>query len=174
MDRASQRKQPLTPFKEDEVAEAKTLDLLESALLPSGRPPVSDVVQERLRQTAARDMQELLPHLEQRGQRTGNEGPRRPGPTWRTGGHRHDEDPGGAEEARGGDRREVPSDPQLLLSSTTEEERQLESNQRHWEKRLTPSTANWPTEPDRIRGLYEVKAQRIEPVGLVYLWPVTG
>ena len=26
----------------------------------------------------------------------------------------------------------------------------------------------------RIRALYEVKAQRIEPVGLVYLWPVTG
>ena len=29
-------------------------------------------------------------------------------------------------------------------------------------------------EPQRIRELYEVKAQRIEPVGLVYLWPVTG
>jgi len=30
------------------------------------------------------------------------------------------------------------------------------------------------TEPDRIRELYKVKARRIEPVGLVYLWPVTG
>ncbi len=30
------------------------------------------------------------------------------------------------------------------------------------------------TEPERIRSIYEVKAQRIEPVGLVYLWPVTG
>jgi hypothetical protein len=29
-------------------------------------------------------------------------------------------------------------------------------------------------EPARIQALYEVKATRIEPVGLVYLWPVTG
>ena len=31
-----------------------------------------------------------------------------------------------------------------------------------------------PVNPDRIRELYDVKATRIEPVGLVYLWPVTG
>jgi hypothetical protein len=30
------------------------------------------------------------------------------------------------------------------------------------------------TEPDRIASIYEVQAKRIEPVGLVYLWPVTG
>ena len=29
-------------------------------------------------------------------------------------------------------------------------------------------------EPERIREIYQVKAKRIEPVGLVYLWPVTG
>ena len=30
------------------------------------------------------------------------------------------------------------------------------------------------SEPDRIRELYDVKARRIEPVGVIYLWPVTG
>ena len=30
------------------------------------------------------------------------------------------------------------------------------------------------SEPERIRNLYQVKARRIEPIGLVYLWPVTG
>ena len=30
------------------------------------------------------------------------------------------------------------------------------------------------TEPERIRSVYEVRAQRIEPVGIAYLWPVTG
>jgi hypothetical protein len=30
------------------------------------------------------------------------------------------------------------------------------------------------TEPDRIRKVYVVQARRIEPVGLVYLWPVTN
>ena len=26
-------------------------------------------------------------------------------------------------------------------------------------------------EPQRVRGFYEVRAKRVEPVGLVYLWP---
>ena len=30
------------------------------------------------------------------------------------------------------------------------------------------------SEPERIRDGYQVKAKRIEPVGFVYLWPVTG
>jgi hypothetical protein len=30
------------------------------------------------------------------------------------------------------------------------------------------------TEPARIVRSYEVKAARFEPVGLVYLWPITG
>ena len=28
--------------------------------------------------------------------------------------------------------------------------------------------------PQRIREFYEVRAQRVEPVGLVYLWPETN
>ena len=35
-------------------------------------------------------------------------------------------------------------------------------------------TGELKTEPERIRDIYQVKSQRIEPVGLVYLWPVTG
>jgi hypothetical protein len=29
-------------------------------------------------------------------------------------------------------------------------------------------------EPQRIRDFYEVRARRVEPVGLVYLWPETN
>ena len=65
-------------------------------------------------------------------------------------------------------------DPQLLLDFNDDEQRQLESNKRHWEKRLHAIDQELATEPARIRSIYEVKAQRIEPVGLVYLWPVTG
>jgi len=54
-----------------------------------------------------------------------------------------------------------------------EEKRQLESNKRYWAKRLAEIDGEVSTEPGRIRSLYEVRAQRIEPVGLVYLWPVT-
>jgi len=55
-----------------------------------------------------------------------------------------------------------------------EERRQLEANQRYWGKRLVALENELRTEPERIRGVYQVCAQRIEPVGLVYLWPVTG
>ena len=51
---------------------------------------------------------------------------------------------------------------------------ELEANQRHWTKRLAAIDRELETEPNRIRELYQVKAQRIEPIGLVYLWPITG
>jgi len=65
-------------------------------------------------------------------------------------------------------------DPQLMLDFNDDEQRQLESNKRHWEKRLRAIGQELASEPERIRALYEVKAQRIEPVGLVYLWPMSG
>ncbi len=65
-------------------------------------------------------------------------------------------------------------DPQMRLDFNDEEQRQLESNKRHWDKRLHAIDRELASEPERIRALYEVKAQRIEPVGLVYLWPVSG
>ena len=65
-------------------------------------------------------------------------------------------------------------DLQLRLGFADDELRQLESNRRYWDKRLERIDDELKTEPDRIRELYQVKATRIEPVGLVYLWPVTG
>ena len=44
----------------------------------------------------------------------------------------------------------------------------------YYPKRLDLLKDELKTEPDRIREVYSVKAKRIEPVGLVYLWPVTG
>lgn len=55
-----------------------------------------------------------------------------------------------------------------------EEKRQLEADVRSWRIRLVQFDRDLEVEPDRIREFYEVKAKRIEPVGLVYLWPVTG
>ena len=46
-------------------------------------------------------------------------------------------------------------------------------DQRALDKRMIELDGEIKTEPDRIRALYQVRAQRIEPVGLVYLWPVT-
>ena len=48
---------------------------------------------------------------------------------------------------------------------------QLEVNVRSWTKRLETFTQDESTEPDRIRARYEVRKTRVQPIGLVYLWP---
>jgi hypothetical protein len=40
--------------------------------------------------------------------------------------------------------------------------------------RLDQLAGEIDSEPDRIRRTYDIKAARLEPVGLAYLWPVTG
>jgi hypothetical protein len=61
----SLRKHALAPYGRE--AELKTLDLLETALLPTNAPDVDPIIQSKLLQAAARDIEELLPHLNQRG-----------------------------------------------------------------------------------------------------------
>lgn len=55
----------------------------------------------------------------------------------------------------------------------TDELRQLEADKRHWRKRLDELEIEIQQEPRRIENSYEIKASRVEPVGLVYLWPVS-
>ena len=43
-----------------------------------------------------------------------------------------------------------------------------------WRTRLAQFDRDLETEPDRIREFYEVRARRVEPIGLAYLWPDTG
>ncbi len=62
----------------------------------------------------------------------------------------------------------------LALGPFVEEKKQLEADKRHWQKRVLQLEGERRTEPARIRRSYEVRARRVEPVGVVYLWPVTG
>jgi hypothetical protein len=63
---------------------------------------------------------------------------------------------------------------QLTLDLLPEERREREADRRHWETRLGRLERELREEPNRIRDSYEVRANRLEPVGLVYLWPVSG
>ena len=63
---------------------------------------------------------------------------------------------------------------QLTLDLVPEERREREADRRHWEARLARLERELREEPKRIRESYEVRARRLEPVGLVYLWPVSG
>ena len=102
----SQRKNPLNPYGRE--AELKTLDLLETALLPTNAPNISPVIEAKLRDAAARDIEQLLPHLNQRGKELAAGARCRPGKAGGAGSHRHEHDPGGTEKACSRNRREVP------------------------------------------------------------------
>jgi chromosome segregation ATPase len=64
-------------------------------------------------------------------------------------------------------------DSQRVLKFGEEELRQLNADRRHWNNRLDKLETELETEPDRIKDIYRIRAQRIEPVGIVYLWPAS-
>lgn len=161
----------LAPYAEG--ARENALDLLEAALAGPGARAVPAPMQERLRASVTTDVLELLPHLEarcvaaverakklllQRGEREARD-------------MREILEAQRTRIARTAGEYERP---QLSLGFDLEEQRQLEANQRHWSKRLAALEDEMAREPARIAALYAVKAVRIEPVGLVYLWPVSG
>jgi superfamily II DNA or RNA helicase len=170
------RKNPLSPYARD--AETRTLGLLDESLLKAGGIKLTPEVISQLQQAAAGDIHELLPHLESRGAEYAADAVRKL--TER-----------GTAEARA--MREILETQQKHLAETIKrisrlntqqrlldfgddenELAQLDANKRYWENRLEQLREELKTEPQRIADIYKVKAQRVEPVGLVYLWPVTG
>jgi hypothetical protein len=51
---------------------------------------------------------------------------------------------------------------------------QMEEERKDWDKRLTAIGREVDEEPARILKSYEVQAHRVEPIGVVYLWPISG
>ena len=170
----SQRKQPLSPYARE--SEIKTLDLLESSLLPSN-----------LARAGGRHPGEAPP-LGSGGRRAVARTPGEPCPG--TGedcrvalAKRADQEAKAMAEILELQKKRVSETAEKFRTNQIEfdfgdfnsdELRQLESNKRHWEKRLAAIDRELKTEPECIKAVYEVKAQGIEPVGLIYLWPVTG
>ena len=174
------RKGQLAPYARE--AESKTLRLLEEALLLKGGHAITETVQKQLQACAPRDVQELLPHLQHRGEeyaadalkklRERAEAEAKAMRDILQTQQKHIAETAAAYEK--GDSRQLKLRFNLDEPGHEDERRQLESNKRHWVKRLASIEEELKTEPDRIREVYEVKATRIEPVGLVYLWPVSG
>jgi SNF2 family DNA or RNA helicase len=61
-----------------------------------------------------------------------------------------------------------------LQKLTTLERKQLAADQKHWQRRLETIETELATEPKRIQESYRVITHRLEPAGLVYLWPISG
>ena len=66
------------------------------------------------------------------------------------------------------------SSQQLTLGFDERELRQREAERKSWQKRLSDIEIEIEQEPARIVTNYQVKTSRVEPIGLVYLWPISG
>lgn len=164
------RRGSLTPYARE--AEAKTLELLEDGVRPGTHPSVPDVIAKRLQSSFARDIEQLLPHLEQRGKEAKVDAQAKLA-------KRGLDEADSIRRVLEDQRRRVLTelgryDQTQLLLSLDLEKRQLESNRRYWDKWLANVEGDLQREPERVRKFYEAASFRIEPVGLAYLWPVTG
>ncbi len=169
----SQRKEKLAAYSRE--AETKTLELLERSLGGPRLTVPGKVIQMKLLASALRDIKELLPQLEPRAEELAVIAVDK----LKKRGEREQKDLRETlERQRERVREELektePKFRQLTLGFDDDEKRQLESDMRSWRSRLEQFDRDLAREPKRVREFYEVRAKRIEPVGLVYLWPETN
>ena len=154
------------------TAEQRTLDLLEQALLMP-KVPVLEPVLRRLRSSIGRDIYELTPSLEQRCELALDEARTK----LLARATIESDSMVKLLEEQGRRIRETQrkyENPQQTLGFIDDETRQLSLNRRYWSERLEQLAAVMVKEPQRILEAYDVKATRIESVGIAYLWPVSG
>ena len=153
----------------------RTFDLLEQSLTGRLDWAPHDVIRGRLLAAALRDVDELLPQLQPRAEELAGMATRR----LRERGEREARD---LDETLRRQRERIVEEldrhegqyKQITLAFDEEERRQLQSNMRYWRTRLDQFDRDLEQEPGRIRAFYQVQARRVEPVGLVYLWPETN
>ena len=137
--------------------------------LAAARRPLEDVAKD-LAASAERDLEELLPSLQQRAESAGK---------------RAEEELGKRAARESAEMRKVlevqrariekhRDAPQLELEFNELEKRQRAAERGFWATRLERIEAEMDSEPRRIERAYKVEARRLDPLGLVYLWPRTG
>lgn len=159
-------------------AETRTMELLEGSLRGHGTQQPPRPIQDKLLRTAERDVEELLPQLEERASEFATTAIQRLRDRGESEGRQLREV---LERQRRRVQEELQRYEQSALQSSLdfgsfddEERRQLEANVRSWRLRLGQFDRDLVSEPARLENFYAVTAQRIEPVGLVYLWPETN
>lgn len=166
------RREPLKPYADATLD--KTMELLEQALSADAKHELASQVRQRLGSGGSRDLEELRPHLKAQS----DDLIARATADLRTRGDRE-----------AAEMRAILETQRLRIQKTAvekekdlqqpglfdqDERKQLEADKRHWQKRLDELARELDSEPVRIRQSYEVKTARFEPVGLIYLWPITG
>ena len=164
------RQEPLTPY--GRTGEQTTLTSLQTALDDAGRSSVSDRIGERLAVAAPDDIGDLLPHLERRAADVAEQAKQRLA-------ERSEAEQRSMTELLERQRKRIAEtagkdDRQMTFDFDSTERRQREADRRAWNRRLDAIEKELTTEPKRIADTYKVRAVRVDPIGLVYLWPRTG
>ena len=166
------RKEPLKPYAD--ATHDKTLELLEKTLSAEAPKDLPSQVRQRLAAGARRDLDDLHAYLKSQA----DERSAKALAALKERGERE-----------AGEMRVILETQRTLIQRTAakkeedlqqpglfnqDEVKQIEADKRHWHRRLDDLAKELEREPARIKRSYEIKATRFEPVGLVYLWPVTG
>jgi hypothetical protein len=166
------RRGKLQPYSRE--AERQTMEALDHVLDEPRRFDVPEGVRARLAAALSRDVAELLPDLERRAEAAAETARDRLRQRGRA-------EAASLRDLIEAQRRRIErdlgrlDDPQLRLDlDAPEERRQRELDIRAWRGRLATIGREIEEQPARILAGYEVRAQRLEPVGIVYLWPATG
>ncbi len=167
------RKGPLVPYAED--TEKLTLAALERSFESARSRRVDEAVERKLQSAAPLDVADLLPHLQARATAVtasakevlGNRGRLETEAMRRIIEDQRKRILAKKEEVN---RNEA----QMTLGFDKMELLQLEEERKDWDKRLTAIGREVEEEPARILKSYEVQAHRVEPIGVVYLWPISG
>jgi seryl-tRNA synthetase len=153
-------------------AESRTLSLLESALSSEKKSGVTKEIQALLVSSVMQDLEELVPHLEQRGEELKKEIEKA---LLQRGKVESDSLRTILSEQRGRVLKEAGRTEAFQMELFSDDERrQIDSNRRYWQRWLQNVEGDLVREPVRITEFYQMATYRIETVGLAYLWPVTG
>lgn len=153
-------------------AETRTMEILERSLLTPGAP-IPEEKRQSLLESIPADVSDLLPLLEDRAKHSETEARKRLN-------DRAEAEAKAMIQLLEGQKKRVeaklqetlpPDQLQLDLGFTEEEKNQVERESRAQRKWLEDFADQIESEPTRIRAFYKIKTTRIEPVGLVYLWP---
>ena len=173
----AKRSGPLAPFARD--AEAKTMALLQKSLAPGVAQTLPEATRTQLAASIQQDVGELLAHLQPRGTAALDDAQKKLT-------KRGEEESAGLVKILEDQRKRVQAElkkadldwMQATLPLDDERRRQDEAERKqrkadmkYWGDWLANVDGDLEREPVRIRDFYTVKSHRIEPLGLVYLWP---
>jgi hypothetical protein len=164
---AGRGSKPLRPL--GTAGETTTLSQLEKALQDPRRPPA--IATERVRSWAATDAADLEPELNRRAREIREEVKVELAA-------RGEVQAASLHELLTQQRRKIetedakPDDPQFNLFN--EEAEQRRRDRAHWKRKIQELDDEIAREPARVRDSYAVRADRVEVVGLLYLWPASN